>query len=39
MHVGRRMVALGAQQAEWFAAVALRQATRLRALKALGGAA
>ena len=38
MHNGRRMVILGADEAERFAEVALRQATRLRALKALGGA-
>jgi len=31
MHDGRRMIVLGAQNAEWFAKVALRQAARLRA--------
>ena len=39
MHNGRRMVKLTPEEAEQLAACALRHATRLRALKALGGAA
>lgn len=37
MHDGRRLMILGAEDSEYFAGVALRQATRLRAEAATAG--